>query len=250
MTHVRVVGFGMGPHHLTGEAVAALDASDYAIAVRKGPDDELLEVRRRICAAHDVELVEIPDPIRDRDDPADYPTAVRTWHDARVDAFATELVARGGTAAFLVWGDPSLYDSMLRVVEGLAARGDLAGLTWDVVPGISAPQLLAARHRMVLHPVGAPVHVTAARRLPEALAQGQRNVLVMLGSDRELDALEPLGAWQLWWGANLGAPGEQLVAGRVAEVLDDVRRARQAARSVDGWVMDTYLLRAAEEEAR
>lgn len=250
MTHVHVVGFGMGPHHLTGEAVAALRDTDYVLAVRKGRDDELLEVRRRICGAHGVELVEVTDPERDRDDPADYPAAVRTWHSARVDAFAAELVARGGTAAFLVWGDPSLYDSALRVVEGLAARSDLAGLTWDVVPGVSAPQLLAARHRMVLHDVGAPLHVTTARRLPEALAEGQRNILVMLGSERSLDALEPLGEWRLWWGANLGSPGEQLVAGRVAQVLDDVRRAREAARAHDGWVMDTYLLRAPEEAQR
>lgn len=241
MTHLHVIGFGMGPEQLTGEAVSALRASEYAIAVRKGEDDELLEVRRRICAAHDLELVELIDPARDRDDPADYPRAVRDWHAARVDAYADQLTARGGTVALLVWGDSSLYDSNLRIVDQLSERLDV---TWDVVPGISAPQLLAARHRIVLHDVGQPVHVTAARRLPEALSSGQRNIVVMLGSAESLDQLAPLGDWQLWWGANLGTDSEQLVSGRVDAVTPEVRAARTTALEAAGWVMDTYLLRA------
>lgn len=246
MTHLHVIGFGMGPQHLTAEAVAALHACDYAIAVRKGTDDQLLEVRRRICVAHDLELVELPDPERDRDDPADYPLAVREWHAARVDAYAAQLGARPGTVALLVWGDPSLYDSHLRIVEQLGRRLEL---TFDVVPGISAPQLLAARHRVVLHEIGQPVHVTTARGLGQAIADGQRNVLVMLGSAASIDGLDELGDWRIWWGANLGAPGERLVAGQVADVLPDVRSARAAAQQVDGWVMDTYLLRAPAPQA-
>jgi precorrin-6A synthase len=240
---VRVVGIGMGPHHLTREASEALAGADFVLAARKGPDDELLEVRRRICAEHDLELVEVPDPPRDRDDPADYPGAVRAWHQARTTAYADALGARRGTAAFLVWGDPSLYDSTLRVVEGLAER---MPLDWDVVPGISAPQLLAARHRIVLHEVGRPVHLTPARRIPDALAAGQRNVLVMLGSEDSLTSLGTtagLDDWRIWWGANLGAAGERLVAGALADVLPDLLGARAAARAEAGWVMDAYLLR-------
>jgi precorrin-6A synthase len=247
VTHVHVIGFGMGPRQLTLEAVDALAAADYAIAVRKGADDELLGVRRRICADHDLELVEIADPARDRDDPVDYPAAVTSWHAERVDAYADVLQHRAGTVALLVWGDPSLYDSHLRILGQLGHRMEL---TWDVVPGISAPQVLAARHRIVLHEVGQPVHVTTARRLQEALDSGQRNLVVMLGSTESLDRLAELSDWQIWWGANLGATGEQLVAGRVAEVLDDVRSARAAARREAGWVMDTCLLRAPRQGAR
>ncbi|WP_235737255.1 precorrin-6A synthase (deacetylating) [Nocardioides alcanivorans] len=246
MTHVHVVGFGMGPHHLTGEAVAALAATDYVLAVRKGERDELLDVRRRICAAHGVELVEVADPERDRDDPADYPGAVKAWHHARVEAFANVLEQRRGTAGFLVWGDPSLYDSTLRIIDQLAARIDL---TWDVVPGISAPQLLAARHRIVLHEVGQPVHVTTARRLPEALDAGERNVLVMLASEASLTTLDALPDWRIWWGANLGTDGEELVAGSVGGVLPEIRAARDRARDRAGWVMDAYLLRAPSEKS-
>ncbi|GAB2857936.1 precorrin-6A synthase (deacetylating) [Nocardioides pacificus] len=247
MTHVRVVGIGMGPQHLTREASAALAGADYALAVRKSDDDELLAVRRLICAEHDLELVEVADPERDRDDPADYPGAVAAWHAARAEAYAGQLAARGGTAAVLVWGDPSLYDSTLRLLDRIGET--LADLTWDVVPGISAPQLLAARHRIVLHGVGEPVHLTTARRLRESVAAGQRSVVVMLGSQRSLDELAGLGGWRIWWGANLGAAGERLVAGPVEEVLPAVRAAREAARLEAGWVMDAYLLRAPEPVA-
>ncbi len=244
MTHVHVIGFGMGPHHLTGEAIDALAATDYVLAVRKGDDDELLGVRRRICDAHGLELVEVGDPERDRDDPIDYPGAVTSWHEARADAFAGILEARGGKAAFLVWGDPSLYDSTLRIVDRLAER---MRLTWDVVPGISAPQMLAARHRIVLHEVGQPLHLTTARRLPEAIDAGERNIMVMLPSEASLERLSALPDWQIWWGANVGANGEQLVAGRLAEVLPRVREARVRAKECAGWVMDAYLLRAPAE---
>jgi len=242
---IRVIGFGMGPQHLTPEASAALSSCDYVIAAAKSDDDPLLGVRRAICEQYGVELVAVPDPERDRvstssttgersttgDGPTRYDRAVLDWHDARAAAYRTVIESRGGTVGFLVWGDPALYDSTIRVVRRLSED-------YDVVPGISAPQLLAARHRIVLHEVGRPVHITTARRLPEAVAAGETNIVVMLGST---PALGDLAAWQIWYGANLGAPGEQLLAGRVADL--DLDAARERARAIDGWVMDVYLLR-------
>jgi precorrin-6A synthase len=233
---VRVIGFGMGPQHITPEAAEALRSCDYVVAASKGAADPLLAVRRTICEAYGVELVAVADPERDRMDPTDYAGAVRDWHDARVEAYRAVVGARGGTAGFLVWGDPSLYDSTIRIVAQL---GD-----YDVVPGISAPQLLAARHRMVLHDVGAPVHVTTGRRLPDDIAAGQTNLVVMLPSEATLGLLADLADWSIWWGANLGAPSEQLVAGRAGDVHDAIRTARTAAKAEAGWVMDLWLLRA------
>lgn len=238
MTHVHVIGVGMGPQHVTPEAAEALRGCEYVIAAAKSDDDGLLEARRAIAHAHGVEVVAVPDPRRDRDDPADYERAVADWHEARVAAYETVLRERGGTAAFLVWGDPSLYDSTIRIVEQLAER---MPIEYDVLPGISAPQLLAARHRVVLHPVGRPVHVTTGRRLREDVAAGQTNLCVMLNAHLDLAGLED---WSLWWGANLGTPTEELVAGRVGDVLDEVERARDRAKDAAGWVMDVFLLRA------
>lgn len=243
---VRVLGFGMGPQHVTPEVAAALGGCDYAIALEKRADDPLLAVRREVAAAHGLELVVVADPERDRSPglTADrYAAAVGDWHAARVAAVGEVLGERGGTAALLVWGDPSLYDSMVRIVEGVVASG--RELEWDVLPGISAPQLLAARHRIVLHPVGAPVHITTARRLRSAVEAGQDNVLVMLTAGVDRGALAELEDWRIWWGANLGGVGERLVAGRVGDVVGEIEAARASAKAEAGWVMDLFLLRRA-----
>jgi precorrin-6A synthase len=238
---LRILGVGMGPQHVTPEVAEALRSVDYVIAAQKNAqknaEDPLLEVRRQICADHGLELVAVPDPERDRADPKDYPGAVADWHEARVAAYEQVLRSRDGDAAFLVWGDPSLYDSTIRIVEALSDRLDLE---YDVLPGISAPSLLAARHRIVLHEVGRPVHVTTGRLLRDAVAAGLDNIAVMLNARLDLRGLED---WQIWWGANLGTPDEALVAGTVGEVLADIEKARVAVKDSAGWVMDVYLLR-------
>lgn len=239
---VRVLGVGMGPHHITPEVADALRSCDYVLAAEKREDDGLLSVRRAIAAEHGLEVVAVPDPERDRADPVDYAKAVKDWHEARVAAYERVLRERGGTAAFLVWGDPSLYDSTIRVVDRLAER---MPLEYDVLPGISAPQLLAARHRIVLHPVGRPVHITTGRRLREEVTAGQTNLCVMLTGTLDLAGLDDCS---IWWGANLGTDSEELVAGRVADVLSSIEAARERAKTAAGWVMDVYLLRARETQ--
>lgn len=243
MRRVRVIGIGMGPGQLTPEAAAALTSVDYVIAAQKSErpgDDPLLAVRRALCEEYAVALVAVPDPPRDRDAPRDYPGAVRDWHAARAAAYERVLLDRPGDAAFLVWGDPAFYDSTIRVVEQVRARGNVA-FDVEVLPGVSAPQLLAARHRVVLHEVGRPVLFTTGRRLPDEVAAGHDNLVVMLDGGLACAGLD--GDWDLWWGANLGTPSEELVAGRLEAVLPQVRAARERAATAAGWVMDTYLLR-------
>jgi precorrin-6A synthase len=264
---IRILGIGMGPQHITPEVAEALRSIDYVVAAAKatatGAEDPLLAVRRAVCEQYGVELVAVPDPERvstgsapdsasgstagsAAGSAAAYRRAVSDWHAARVAAYREVIEARDGTAGFLVWGDPSLYDSTIRVVEQLADQLGAAGaVPWDVLPGISAPQLLAARHRIVLHEVGRPVHVTTARLLREDIAAGQANLLVMLGSTPELAGLED---WWIWYGANLGSPGEQLLCGRIGEVGEAaLRLAREQARAIDGWAMDLYLVRRPHE---
>jgi precorrin-6A synthase len=237
---IRILGVGMGPQHVTPEVAEALRSVDYVIAAQKSGTDPLLEVRREICRLHgDVPVVAVPDPERDRDPVGQYPSAVADWHEKRAAAYEQVLTDHHGDAAFLVWGDPSLYDSTIRIVESIRARGNLR-IDFDVLPGISAPQLLAARHRIVLHGVGRPLHVTTGRLLREAVDAGLDNIAVLLNARLGLAGLED---WQIWWGANLGTPGEALVAGAVGDVLSEIEEARATVRDSAGWVMDVYLLR-------
>lgn len=246
---IRILGVGMGPQHVTGEVATALGTVDYVMAAEKSADDRLLALRRAIVEAHPgphgpAELVALPDPQRDRSTTlttGGYEGAVTDWHDARAAQYAEVLRARGGTAAFLVWGDPSLYDSTIRIVEKVRGLG--VDLEYDVLAGISAPQLLAARHRIVLHEVGRPVHITTGRRLQEAVAAGLDNIVAMLNPPPERLDFTGLDDWTIWWGANLGAEGERLVTGRLRDVLSDIAEARTAAHEHDGWIMDAFLLR-------
>jgi precorrin-6A synthase len=247
MRRLLLIGIGPGhPDQLTVEAVRALNEVDvFLVADKQRGVEDLVAIREEICRRHVAgryRIVEVPDPARDRS-PDDYGRAVEDWHEARATAYEEAVLAHVGadeTAGFLVWGDPALYDSTIRVVERILERGAVA-FEYDVVPGISSIQVLAARHRLVLNRVGEPVTVTTGRRLRATVDQGTDNIVVVL--DGELTCATLDGEWDLWWGANLGTASESLVAGRLGDVLDQVRRARSAAKQRSGWVMDTYLLR-------
>lgn len=242
MRRIRVIGIGAGhPDQVTLEAVAAMRSVAYFVVADKGPNDPLLAAREALLARH---LDGVPpvravrDPERDRS-PSDYDRAVVDWHDARAEAYERAILDHEGDIGFLVWGDPAFYDSTIRIVEKVLARGKVKA-DWDVIPGISSLQLLAARHRIVLHDIGQPILVTTGRRLREAVDAGADNILVMLNARLELDGL---GDWRIWWGANLGTADERLVSGPVCEALPAIDKARAAAKADAGWVMDVYLLR-------
>lgn len=253
MRRIRVIGIGAGhPDQVTVEAIEALRSVDYFITADKSAedgsrDDPLLAAREALLARHlDVvpPVIAVRDPARDRS-PSDYDQAVVDWHDARAEVYESVLLENAGDVGFLVWGDPAFYDSTIRIVEKVLARGTVQA-EWDVIPGISSLQLLAARHRIVLHDIGEPILVTTGRRLQEAKDDGAENILVMLNSTIDLEGFE---TWDIWWGANLGTPDERLVSGRVIEVAVDVLTTRIAVKSTVGWVMDVYLLRKRPENS-
>ncbi|MNY75608.1 precorrin 6A synthase [compost metagenome] len=62
-------------------------------------------------------------PKRDAANP-DYGAGVDEWHAALAQRFELLLseVPDHGACAFLVWGDPGLYDSTIRIIERLGDR--------------------------------------------------------------------------------------------------------------------------------
>lgn len=263
---VRVIGIGAGsPDFVTAQAIAALNEVDVFLVADKGDaKDELVAVRRMICerfidADRDYTFVTVPDPERGPDaarGTAAYAQGVRDWHAARADAYAATLAALPAevVVGFLVWGDPAFYDSTIRVVDAIGKRMPLA---MTVIPGISAFQVLAAAHGVVLHAVGEPVHVTTGRRLvtewDAAAAAGLTlgTIVVMLDGHltcRELVSRAP--DLVLRWGAYLGLPQQELRAGRLADVIEDVIALRARLREEHGWVMDVYTLSTSSSSAR
>jgi precorrin-6A synthase len=247
MRKLLIIGIGAGdPDFVTLQAVKALNTVDVFFMLEKGAaKDAMVELRREICRRHASDrayrVVEAPSPPRTRR-PADYAASVDDLNKAKQETFERMIAAElgeGQVGAVLAWGDPSLYDSTIRNIGAIAER---LGLTYDVIPGISAVQVLAARHRITLNTVARPVEITTGRRLAEGWPAGVDSVVVMLDgedtwrrfADQDID---------IYWGAYLGTPQEMLIAGRLKDVSEEIHRARTAARERNGWIMDTYLMR-------
>ncbi len=93
---------------------------------------------------------------------------------------------------------------------------------------------------MPLNAIGGAICITTGRRLSAGWPEGAESVVVMLDGDPTFAGLDP--DLTIHWGAYLGAPDEILVAGRLGDVADDIRRLRAEARARHGWIMDIYLL--------
>ncbi|RII20385.1 precorrin 6A synthase [Streptomyces sp. YIM 130001] len=251
---VLVIGIGAGdPDQLTLAAVKAMRRADVFFVVGKGPDKAVLtDLRHRMIEEHaqsPYRVVEVEDPSRDRRPMgrSDYASAVQDWRTRRGEIFEVllrEEMAAGETAAFLVWGDPSLYDSTLGILSDIEARGHVS-VAVDVVPGISSVSTLAARHRIPLNQVGRPLHITPARRLGDVGRGDDGDIVVMLDAHESFTDVESDDVW-IYWGAYLGTPDELLVAGPLREVSERIRELRAEARARHGWIMDTYLLRSVD----
>ena len=247
MIDLSMVGVGMGaPDHLTRQAEAVLCAADIILIPTKGEEKaELADVRRRLCDHLEVPIerrAEFELPTRNAN--GDYLQGVRNWHDAVARAWAAVLAERlpiGGRAALMIWGDPSLYDSSLRIAERLPALGLVTRTR--VTPGLTSLQVLTAAFAMPLNRLGAPVHITTGRLLRDGgWPAGSDDVAVMLDGGAAFSSLAPDGI-DIYWGAYLGMPQQILREGPLPQTGRDIIHAREEARARHGWIMDTYLLR-------
>ncbi len=253
MIDLHLIGIGTGnPAHLTRQAEEAMNAADLILLPRKGDaTSDLIDLRRAICAAaltRPVHIVEFDLPVRASG--GDYLAAVNDWHDAIAATWAAltdRHLPHGGRLALLVWGDPSLYDSTLRIADRLRAGG--IALRIHVVPGITSLQALTAAHAITLNTLAAPVVITTGRRLRDAgWPASADSVAVMLDGDCAFATL-PAAGIAIWWGAYLGMAQQALIAGALPAVAAEIVAARAALRAEHGWIMDTYLLRRAVEPA-
>ncbi|WP_299624436.1 precorrin-6A synthase (deacetylating) [uncultured Tateyamaria sp.] len=242
MIKLSLIGIGTGnPDHLTGEARRAIAQADLFLIPQKGVGkSDLADLRTQIIedVRNDALVVPFDMPVRDEAMP--YIDRVEAWHDAIADiwtaAMATQPEAR--RVALLVWGDPSLYDSTLRIAARLDPQPRLT-----VVAGITSVQALTAAHAIPLNTLNAPVTISTGRRLRDhGWPEGVETLVVMLDGAcafQDLDGAD----YDIWWGAYLGMAEEVLEAGPLAEAGPRIVARRAAARADHGWIMDTYLLR-------
>ncbi|MDO4762042.1 MAG: precorrin-6A synthase (deacetylating) [Corynebacterium sp.] len=247
MRTVSVIGIGAGsPEFLTLQAISGLRHATAVFALDKGDTKaDLLALRQHIIDTHSpsTPLYSIADPERDRN-PDNYQAEVIRWHKQRAALLAEAIRTHSGendTIAFLVWGDPSLYDSTLRIIEHMETYENL-NMNVQVIPGITAIQVLTAAHKLLLNRIGEAIHITTGRNLKTTSAHDRRNCVVMLdGANAWLENFSE--STYIYWGAYLGTEDQVLRAGYVKDIGEELAELKQQLRTTHGWIMDTYLLR-------
>jgi precorrin-6A synthase len=247
MRKIFVIGIGVGdPDHMTMQAIRALNQASVFFIPDKGAEKAALrDLRTAICER----FIEKPDyrtvgvDVPQRASSGNYFEGVDEWHARLADIYGALFereLGDDGTGALLVWGDPAIYDSTLRIIERLRARG--VALEFEVIPGISSVQVLAAKHRIALNRIGESVLLTTGRKLAEGFPDDAGSVVVLLDGAQTFARLAGQDL-EIFWGAYLGTEHEILRAGKLAEIKDEIAAIRRQARERHGWIMDIYLLR-------
>ncbi|CAI8969728.1 Precorrin-6A synthase (deacetylating) [Pseudomonas sp. IT-P253] len=249
MKKLLVIGIGAGnPDYITMQAVKALNRVDVFFLMDKGQSkDTLIDLRREICQRYitgsDYRFVQAHSPERERGD-VDYTSSVEALNLAKQRTFErliNEEMTDTQCGGFLVWGDPALYDSTLRILQAILASGRCE-FEFEVIPGITSVQALAAQHKVPLNHIGKSIEITTGRRLAAGQVSDADSLVVMLDAEDSYHQVADQET-QIYWGAYLGTPDEILISGKLRDVADEIERVRKTARLANGWIMDTYLLR-------
>ncbi len=237
-----LIGIGTGsPKHVTLQGLEAIRDASIILVPNKGKGKEgLAGLRYQIIqqAGFKGEVLNFDYPVRDADLP--YLERVERWHD-QIALRWQETVDKTnstGPVALLVWGDPALYDSTIRIADRLEPRPRLR-----VIPGVTAIQALTAAHGIPLNSLAGAVHITTGRRLRESgWPDDTDTVVVMLDGEASFATLNEPDLY-IWWGAYLGMPEEIALKGELVEIGPDIVNVRREARSANGWLMETYVLK-------
>lgn len=245
MFNLALIGIGTGnPDHLTFQGAQAIRQADLVLIPRKGADkSDLADLREqiidRVANKNPPQIAYFNIPARRKDD--GYLQAVDDWHDAIAQRWRATIAAADPApqnVALLIWGDPSLYDSSLRIMARLDPRPNV----W-VIPGITALQALTAAHCIPVNDIGAPFLVTTGRRLRDhGWPTEADTVAIILDGECSFQTLH-MHDYDIWWGAYLGMAQELLIHGPLQQVAEQILATRTKARTDHGWIMDIYLLK-------
>jgi precorrin-6A synthase len=252
MRKIFVIGIGVGdPDHMTIQAIKALNLVDVFFISDKGAEKAALrDLRTTICERFietaDYRTIDVDIP--QRATAGDYLAGVDEWHGRLADIYGRlfeQELEEDETGGVLVWGDPAIYDSTLRILERVRAKG--LALDFQVIPGISSVQVLAAKHRIALNRIGESVVLTTGRKLADGFSSEFGSVVVLLDGAQAFASLAEQNL-DIFWGAYLGTEDEILISGKLADVKDEIEAVRRRAREQHGWIMDTYLLRKSDAD--
>jgi len=251
MKKIYLIGIGPGnPDYLTVQAIKAIKGVDvfFFLEKRKG-DEDFLKIRREILERYldsgTYRVVSARIPKRKKG--GNYVEEVKAWREEVAEVVAGLIkneMEEGENAALLIWGDPSLYDGHLEMLQHILKRG-VIDFEYEVIPGITSVQLLAARHKIPLNRIGEPIVITTARKLKECETDEVINTVVLLDSRATFKRFEDTDI-DIYWGGYLGTEDEILLSGKLRDIIEELKKTRMEAKKKKGWLMDTYILRRPE----
>ncbi|PXF58399.1 MAG: precorrin-6A synthase (deacetylating) [Deltaproteobacteria bacterium] len=252
MRKIYLIGIGPGnSDYLTLQAIDTMKKVDVFFILEKEKGfKEFLKIRKEILEkyldreTYRVVNAKIPKRKKNR---KSYKEEVKTWREQKAEVI-TELIENkmkdGEIGAFLIWGDPSLYDGHLEILQHILKEGAV-NFEYKVIPGITSIQILAARHKIPLNRIGESIVITTGRKLKEYTPDRITNTVVLLDNystfkdfkDSDID---------IYWGGYLGSKDEILLSGRLKDIIEDLKKIRREAKREKSWLMDTYILRRPE----
>lgn len=244
MIKIYLIGIGTGnPKHLTLEATTILNKLDLILLPKKNKDKEdLYKVRKNICNTviknKKIKIKEYDVPKRLNE--YEYYDAVSLWHKTiskNIYKIINELKAKNLKLGFLIWGDPGLYDSTIRIISNIDINYKL-----KIISGISSIQELTSAHLISLNDIGQSVLITTGRKLNENTFVDYKKVFVLLDGKCSFKILNS-AKFYIWWGAYLGMKNQILIKGLLRNVNKKIIDERAKARKINGWIMDSYLLK-------
>jgi precorrin-2 methylase len=130
MKKILIIGIGAGdPDYVTMQAVNALNQADVFFMMDKGPSKaKLIELRKEICRryirgdGHRFVDATSPQWTRGTEDYFSTVDDLNRDKQALFERLISQELADGECGAFLVWGDPTLYDSAIRIIEDTYKR--------------------------------------------------------------------------------------------------------------------------------
>ena len=124
-------------------------------------------------------------------------------------------------------------------------KEEIINFEYEVIPGITSVQVLAARHKIPLNRIGEPIVITTGRKLKECQTNEVINTVVLLDSHSTFERFQDADI-DIYWGGYLGTEDEILVSGKLKDIIGDIKKIRRESKNKKGWLMDTYILRQRE----
>ncbi len=258
MKKIYLIGIGTGnPEHLTIQAINTFKKVNAFFILEKESEKnkDLVKIRKEILqrylpdGSYRVMTVTIPERKKGGRELEAYKERVASWRKQKAEIISNLIkqeIADGETGAILIWGDPSLYDGHIEILNYILKEG-WVDFEFEVIPGITSMQVLTARHKIPLNFIGESIFITTGRRLKEIHPDDVKNTVVLL--DNYLTYRNFADAdLHIYWGGYLGTEEEILISGRLKDVLDEIIRTRNEAKKNNGWIMETYILRTQDND--